>query len=276
MLIVLEGVNGAGKTRLKDKLALRHGARTTMLHCAYPKQDPMIEYEWSLRDYDRRDLSTLWICDRWHVSELVLGPLLRNRSRLTAPAAKHVEMFLDALGALKIILTEDIEEIRDRLRERGDRLTHNQVGLAWDSFNSYAEDHPSWRVEISSKVYPKALINKARQAQLAALKLAGLGSYVGSVNPKYLILTGHRPHAPNLPDFKAALTPHQGAQRYHAIMDRLMPFEQFGIMSQDGDQISAAWQLLNQPEVIVTDPEALSACAIAGIKATPITKSTVI
>lgn len=271
MLIVLEGVDGAGKTHLKDRLAMKHGARTRMLHSAQLHEDPMIAYEWSLRDYDRRDLTALWVLDRWHVGELVYGPLYRGRSLLTEPAAKHVELFLESLGALRVVVTDSIGVVQDRLRDRGESfLRPEHVGLVWDFYADYAQRVPGWRTVTSTKVYPKQLIDLARSAQMSQLKIATMPSYVGSLNPRFIVLSGHRPQHPNMPAFRAALTPTMSSPRNHAILERLMPYEDFGVLSQDGDQIKDAWALFGRPPVIATDPEAYAACAIAGIEATPI------
>jgi hypothetical protein len=92
MLIILEGVDGAGKTYLKDQLALKHGIRTRMLQPNARGEDPMIAYEWSLREYDRRDLKQLWICDQWHVSEQIMGPYQQRPTLMTAAGVKHIEV----------------------------------------------------------------------------------------------------------------------------------------------------------------------------------------
>jgi hypothetical protein len=102
------------------------------------------------------------------------------------------------------------------------------------------------------------------------MKLASMASYVGVVKPKFLILTGRREWGSNSPRYNAALTPALNAPRYHAIMERLMPYHEIGILSQDSDQIKDAWPMLGEPYVIAADLEAYSACAIAGIQATPV------
>jgi hypothetical protein len=276
MLIILEGVDGAGKTYLKDQLALKHGIRTRMLQSTRLLEDPMIAYEWSLREYDRHDLSTLWICDQWHIGELIYGPLYRQQSLLTEPAAKHVEMFLDALGALKIIVTESPSTIEDRLQERDKRMvTTKHLGLVWDFFNEYGANF-GWRSVTSKRANPKQLIKIAKEMQIAAFKIASMRSYVGSLNPRFLVLSGNRSWPLGLPNFYAALTPIRSVPRNHSIMQALLPYENFGILSQDGDQIKDVWGVLGSPPVIATDPEAKAACIIAGIPVTPIRAALVV
>jgi hypothetical protein len=278
MLIVLEGIDGAGKTHLKDQLALKHGIHTRMLQSGPLFKDPMIAFEWRLRDYDRRDLKTLWILDGWHVSELIYGPLYNGHRLLTEPAARHIEMYLNALGALKIIITEFPSMIEDRLRERAqvERLVKTEhVGLVWDFFNEYAE-HNGWRVIPSTKIKTQQLLTLAKDAQVEALKLSSLESYVGSLDPRFLVLTGHREWPLGMPNFLAALTPIRSAPRNHAIMQALMPYDNFGILAQDGDQIKDAWPLLGSPPVIATDQDAKAACVVASIPVTALRAALVI
>jgi hypothetical protein len=278
MLIILEGVDGAGKTYLKDQLAHKHGIRTRMLQSGPLFKDPMIAYEWALREYDRRDLKTLWICDGWHVSEMVYGPLYHGHHLLTEPIAKHIEMFLSSLGALKIIITESPAMIEDRLAERAqvERLVlPEHVGLVWDFFNEHAEVN-NWRLVTSLQASPQRLIKQAKDLQIEAFKIASMKSYVGSLQPKFLVLSGSRSWPVGLPSFYAALTPARSVPRNHAIMQALLPYEDFGILSQDGDQIKEVWPVLGRPPVIATDPEAKAACVIAGIPVTPIRSALVI
>lgn len=276
MLIILEGVDGAGKTYLKDQLALKHGIHTRMLQSIVLRDDPMKAYEWALREYDRRDLKTLWILDQWHVSELIMGPYLRERSLLSKAGAKHVELFLTALGALKIVVREDPSEIENRLVARGSRQVRSEhVGLIWDSFNEYA-DQNGWRTVTSLKVKPERLIKQAKDAQIQALKVVSMRSYVGSLTPRFLVLSSNGALPIGLPNFYAALTPVRSVPRNHNIMEALLPYDDFGILSQDSDQIKNVWPLLGRPPVIATDPDAKAACVIAGIPVTPIRAALVI
>jgi hypothetical protein len=275
MLVILEGVDGAGKTRLKDALAIKHGVRTRMLQAGPNSDDPMIKYEWTLRDYDRRDTTHLTICDTWHVQELIMGRLYRGRSMLTDPAAKHVELFLEALGALKIIITDSVGVIEHRLSERTPRqLRPEHVGMVWDFYNDWAENNPDWWLLQSAKAQARTVLREARNAQERAVRLASMPSYIGSPKPRFLVLSGYRTWSPSMPKFQAALTPTLRTERNHAILERLLPYHHFGILSQDADQIRDVWPIFDGPPVIATDPEAYAACAIAGIHAMPITQNT--
>jgi hypothetical protein len=275
MLIILEGVDGVGKTHLKDQLALKHGIHTRMLRPG-PRDNPMKAYEWALREYDRKNLKQLWICDEWHVSEMVMGPLYHESSVLTEPAAKHVEMFLTALGALKIVVTENPATIEARLTERGERTVQPEhVGLVWDFFDEWAKIN-NWQQVQSTKAVPLRLIKKAQNAQIEALKVASMRSYVGSLNPRFLVLSSNGAWPIGLPNFYAALTPVRNDHRNHSIMQALMRYDDFGMLSQSSDQIKNVWPLLGRPPVIATDPEAKAACTMAGIPVTPIRAALVI
>jgi hypothetical protein len=235
----------------------------------------MVTFEWVLRDYDRRDVKQLWICDSWHVTELIMGRY-RNKELLTDSGAKHIEMLLTALGALKIIVSESPSTIEDRLVERGSRTVASEhVGMIWDLFNEWATIN-SWRRMDSTKIRPERLIKWAKDAQIEALKVASMRSYVGSLTPQFLVLSGSRSWPMGTRDFLAALTPVRAVPRNVAIMEALLPYDDFGILSQDSDQIKTAWVTLGKPPVIATDPAAKAACVIAGIPVTPIRAALVI
>lgn len=268
MLIVLEGVDGAGKTTLSDALADKHNGPVSFKHCGPLQVDPMIAYEWELRDYDRKDMNSLTICDRWHVGELIYGKLYRGRSMLSLAAAKHVELFLESRGALRVLVTDAVGTIEDRLKDRGETfLQPEHLGLVWDFFNDYAEQSDGWEIVHSTKVSVRNLLDRARSAQFNALKLAGMESYVGSPWPRFLVLEGHRHFQPSRPKYQAAITPSFVDNRNMAIMERLLPYDDFGMLSQDADQIRSAWPFFDRPPVIAVDSEAAAAAAIAGIKA---------
>ena len=77
--------------------------------------DPADEY--TLPDYDPADMTNLVVCDRWHLSEAVYGPIYRGGSR--ADLDFH-EKWLDDRGALKLYVTAPLSALTSRVSERGD------------------------------------------------------------------------------------------------------------------------------------------------------------
>ena len=122
MLIVLEGPDGAGKTTLaKDLMAgfyRKWPSGTFRIEHRGPLRlnvDPFDEY--TLPDYDPTDMTNLVVCDRWHLSEAVYGPIYRGASRVDL--GFH-EKWLDDRGALKLCVTAPLNVLTARVSERGD------------------------------------------------------------------------------------------------------------------------------------------------------------
>lgn len=122
MLIVLEGTDRAGKTTLAQMLedaAAARGIEVTRIHKGAPtEENGILEYESPLEKLLDEVLSEkhLIICDRWHLGERVYGPLLRKKSIVTPAQAVHIEMFLQAVGAMRIIVAATKGTLTDRFR----------------------------------------------------------------------------------------------------------------------------------------------------------------
>ncbi|MFD8148292.1 hypothetical protein [Streptomyces sp. NPDC059708] len=110
--LALEGCDGAGKSTLAQVLADDHGF--TVVH------SPMTPDAISLtaRYTEILDKPGRLILDRCFISELVYGPLLRDRCRITWPQALElVDLVTTRKGAL-VHLTAAPELIRARLLAR--------------------------------------------------------------------------------------------------------------------------------------------------------------
>lgn len=189
MLIVLEGVDGAGKTTLAEALGGRY------VHHSQPKGHPLEDYERELQYHLPED--ELLVVDRLHWGEMVYGPLYRGESRLGWPGFMHVEMLLQARGAVRVLVGGDPRTIRRRLEERGEdflRLEHlEEVMEGFEVAHSRA-------FERKVRVWPATPTDTAdlagwlrHQAVAEARRAEGLPlRYLGAPDPHVLLVGDQR------------------------------------------------------------------------------------
>ena len=184
MLIILEGVDGAGKSTFINELSAMLPDQTKVLHRAQLKRHPMQEYVGDISSYN--PAKDVIICDRWHVGELVYGPLYRGSSQLTGPQALFIEKWLQSRGALKLHMNTDYETVKQRLADRGeDFLQEHHVRLVYDFYEAYCAEN-RWL-----KVYdftPAKIIEVAEKYAQAATVLRDFPSYVGPPVPEGLVV----------------------------------------------------------------------------------------
>lgn len=115
MIVVIEGADGTGKTTLARAVTDRLGA--AYLHAGPPELHPLVSYTAPLEPLaDRIDV----VCDRWHLGELVYGPLYRGGPGLTDCQFGAVEDYLLAKGAVLVHCTGRSRDIARRLDQRGE------------------------------------------------------------------------------------------------------------------------------------------------------------
>jgi thymidylate kinase len=134
-IIILEGIDGSGKSTLAQRLLAASPIETFIEHRGPIKgsvRDEYFEPLLKLR-YDQ-----LLITDRWHVGEMIYGPIYRGVS-LVRPVVGELETMLDKLNAVRLILSPPLETVLDRLRERGeDYLQPEHVEPVYKFYEAYA------------------------------------------------------------------------------------------------------------------------------------------
>lgn len=197
MLVVLEGVDSAGKSTLAEDMTIKFTDNTRLDSVRIfhrgplpASRDPFDEYMTSLT-YDRMDKRSLTILDRWHVSELVYGPIYRGESRLSAYRWVYIEKWLQSIGAFRLVVTAPDSVIAKRVGERGDDYVKMEdLTRINEAFVSWARQRRGWQLLDTSKRFSvNDLLVGARFMQQSVQKLDGLTSYIGPPDPQLLYVS---------------------------------------------------------------------------------------
>lgn len=135
-IIILEGIDGAGKSTLAEKLI-----DASPIPARYEHRGPMEgtvtdEYILPLLQVGQDELL---ITDRWHVGETIYGPIYRGKSVVAGPWNDIIEALLKDLGAVRVIMSPALSVIKQRLADRGeDYLKPEHVDAVYDSYVAYA------------------------------------------------------------------------------------------------------------------------------------------
>lgn len=118
MLIIIEGCDATGKTTLAKRIAELQ-PDTTIVHCGPPTIDAYTEYASHTSQYIP-NLGASVVFDRFHIGELVYGPIYRGKSSLTQSQQVKLEAALNERGALLVHLTHKPQVLLERQRSLGE------------------------------------------------------------------------------------------------------------------------------------------------------------
>lgn len=116
-IIILEGIDGSGKTTLATHLKELSPWPATIIHRGPIQTSVFEEYVAPLFEVDTDELL---IADRWHLSELIYGPIYRGESLIDEVALGEIESMLSHLGAARLVVSPPIAEVSKRLKARGE------------------------------------------------------------------------------------------------------------------------------------------------------------
>lgn len=139
-VIILEGIDGSGKSTLADILATRIemscDAHVIRAHRGPIKDSVENEYIRPLRSLSK---DMVLIADRWHVGEMIYGPIYRGVS-LVKPVIGQIETMLDEMNAIKVILNPPLVVVNHRLKTRGeDYLQPGDVARVHEFYRNYGK-----------------------------------------------------------------------------------------------------------------------------------------
>ena len=160
-VVILEGVDGSGKSTFADKIAalVPHDYEVIREHkgpLTGPVWDEYVTPLMNIRD------DQFLIADRWHVGEMIYGPLYRGKSEVTPAEERLIELLLARMGAVRIIMQPGLSTVRKRLGDRGeDFLLAENVKQVHDFYGKYAEKHDWDIVSKGSKQLAQAAVDVA-------------------------------------------------------------------------------------------------------------------
>lgn len=196
-LIMLDGVDGAGKSTFAMELCDAWNGPTTVLHRGQFVGNPMDEYENSLLDY-RSDEGRLLILDRWFLSEIVYGTIMRGSSKLSKLDVVHIMKVLASRGAVNVIMTASSEVLTARLEARGeDYLPMDKVQSVNQAFIRWAKEHNWMVIRSGANGLPEtaltSVLKRAERQDQLIRALTAPESYVGPVKPSHLLVHDEAP-----------------------------------------------------------------------------------
>lgn len=138
-IIILEGIDGSGKTTLAHRILELSQIETTLVHRG-PLEDT-VENE-LIYPLQRVKDDELFIADRWHLGELIYGPIYRGKSEVEGFYNKIIDEMLFNMNAVKVVLSPPLDVVKERMAARGeDYLLPEHVDLVHSKYEELANKH---------------------------------------------------------------------------------------------------------------------------------------
>jgi hypothetical protein len=186
VITILEGPDLAGKSTLARQLAELHN--TEVLRQGPPPRGVNIleRYLRPIQDWCYESMTnrpTHLVLDRWHVGELIYGPLLRGKSLLTPCQADYIDMVLQTFGCNFIHVTAPLDVLEQRYDMRGDGLIkREQLKQIQMNYERWMYSRPHW---VMDEFTHRNAFSVSHPSPLA-------GQYIGPRRPKVLLLGDRR------------------------------------------------------------------------------------
>lgn len=261
MIVVLEGPDLAGKSTLAHRIMsstlnaerLRQGPPS-------PSVDILEQYLRPIQDWCYEPMlvrPSLLVMDRWHVGELIYGPILRGRSRLTGQQADYIDMVLQTFGASFMYITAEPKVLQERWELRGDDLIERrQLAEIHIEYEKWMWHRPHWVAHIAGGGAHFTVGEPSPNA----------GWYVGPRKPRVLLLGDRR----NEDTFVFPFVPAR-ATSGHWLMGALheagvnhMEVGLFNACEATPLELGTQWEMLGKPPVVTLGRNAEKAWRAVG------------
>lgn len=159
MRIILEGVDGAGKTTLAKILAEKYGL--DICHCT--------QYDAADYDFYRQTVrkeNVIW--DRHTIGELIYPTIFDRKQQISTEDVRLVIHYAKEAGAKIFVLTADMDVIYRRLNERGneDFRIYENVDYIDNLFRFYADQYHVPVID-TSKMTLQEIFNLVEEKEIA-------------------------------------------------------------------------------------------------------------
>jgi hypothetical protein len=278
---MIEGPDGGGKSTLAGCIAgavADTGVKVKVWHFGPPDPPdrcPFTEYESFLDEPDIAPYvlaqDRLLILDRFHTGECIYGPVFRGKSRLTLNGMYHVELALEALGAVRLITLPPLQVVEERLATKADQadsdrwLLNHPASLAMiyggyevhSNFSNYYTviDTTTPFTDVDSSRLQLDLLRKSELA--GPVHTVSGGTYIGSLHPDVLICgdvpgDGTRKREDLIRPFTPVTVKSGSNFLLHAL--QLTGFsDKLGIVNINDPRVADfpnLWMMLGEPELI--------------------------
>ena len=250
MILILEGVDLAGKSTVAEALARR--LKTEVIHHGPPRSDlPLIQqYSREIEAYQPGSGQHL-VFDRLHVGEGVYGPIKRGSSLLSEAQFEWFQLLLDSRGAVVISMLPPLEVVRQRYLERGDEFVNlDELEEVWRGYDQlFGTARVTHTVRDSLDV--DWAMGLANIFELSVLHLADFPSYGGPPRVPVLFIGDSPGRAVASYRYSIAFGPYPntcGEHLFRAISKTGLPF--FGLSNSDGVDVRGLWNALRRPRVV--------------------------
>lgn len=159
MKVILEGVDGAGKTTLAKILAEKYGL--DICHCT---QNDAADYDFYRQTLRKENV--VW--DRHTIGELIYPTIFDRKQQISTEDVRLVIHYAKEAGAKIFVLTADMDVIYRRLNERGneDFRIYKNVDYINNLFRFYADQYHVPVID-TSKMTLQEIFNLVEEKEIA-------------------------------------------------------------------------------------------------------------
>lgn len=159
MRVILEGVDGAGKTTLAKILAEKYGL--DICHCT---QHDAADYDFYRQTLRKENV--VW--DRHTIGELIYPAIFNRERQISTEDARLVIHHAKEEGVKIFVLTADVGVIYQRLNERGNEDSRIYENIEWidSQFKFYAKQYHAPIID-TSKMTLQEIFNLVEEKEIA-------------------------------------------------------------------------------------------------------------